>query len=119
MSYLGELAAEIVADVSEEGGIITVEDIKEYEAYQEKPLFIDVGQYRIYIPPPPASGVVFAFIVNIMANYHERGQLNVNDTDDFYHKLIEAYKVLLNTLPRENISRWELNGTQRRELKYF
>ena len=47
----------------------------------------------MYVPPPPASGAVFAFIFNIMSNFKDVGELDINDQEDFFHKLIESYKV--------------------------
>ena len=70
----------------------SLQDLENYEAYIDDPLVIDFQNYRIYVPPPPSSGVVFAFIFNIMANFLENQMLNFNDEVDFYHKLIEAFK---------------------------
>jgi len=66
---------------------------RKYVHLKTASLFIDAGKYRISIPPPPASGVVFAFIFNIMLNFYNQNQLDPNNQEDFYHKLIESYKV--------------------------
>ena len=91
---LGQLVDDIIADIADEGGIITAEDLTSYRVEELEASYIDVMNYRIYLAPPPSSGVIFAFILNIMAIYIERGQLNITESNDYYHKLIEACKVL-------------------------
>jgi hypothetical protein len=58
-----------------------------------EPLHFDAGKYRIYVSRPPSSGVIFAFIYNIMLVFNDRGQLDIENPADFHHKLIEAFKV--------------------------
>jgi gamma-glutamyltranspeptidase/glutathione hydrolase len=54
--YEGETARLLAADMRANGGLITVEDMKEYAAVERKPL---TGSYRghtIITAPPPSSG---------------------------------------------------------------
>jgi gamma-glutamyltranspeptidase/glutathione hydrolase len=56
--YEGETATMLAADQKEHGGLITLEDLKQYKAIERKPL---TGQYRGYevlTSPPPSSGGV-------------------------------------------------------------
>lgn len=90
--YESPLAEQISLDIIEAGGIVTVEDIKNYETRESESLFFDSGKYRIYVPGPPSSGVVFAFIYNIMSVFNDRGQLDPTNPNDYNHKLVEAFK---------------------------
>ena len=54
--YEGETARLLAKDMQEHGGLITLEDLKKYEAIERKPM---VGKYRGYdilTAPPPSSG---------------------------------------------------------------
>ena len=68
--YSGELAKDIVNDVQENGGIITLEDMKKYNVSVRKPLSAEMGDYTWYTNPPPGSGAVLSLILNILkGNY--------------------------------------------------
>lgn len=68
--YTGELAKDIVKDVQENGGIITLEDLKNYNVKVRTPLTADMGEYTWYTNPPPGSGAVISLILNILkGNY--------------------------------------------------
>lgn len=56
--YQGEIARRIVASVKENGGIISLADLKNYRAVERLPLTIDYRGYTIYAVPPPSSGGV-------------------------------------------------------------
>ncbi|HEX3742349.1 MAG TPA: gamma-glutamyltransferase [Bryobacteraceae bacterium] len=56
--YEGETASMLAKDQQEHGGLITMEDLKQYKAIERQPL---TGQYRGYevvTSPPPSSGGV-------------------------------------------------------------
>jgi len=68
--YTGELAKDIVKDVQDNGGIITLEDMKKYNVSVRKPLSAEMGDYIWYTNPPPGSGAVLSLILNILkGNY--------------------------------------------------
>lgn len=64
--YSGELAKDIVRDVQENGGIITLEDMKKYNVSVRKALSAEMGDYTWYTNPPPGSGAVLSLILNIL-----------------------------------------------------
>ena len=68
--YRGETAALIADFMSENGGIITLEDLERYEAVEREPVR---GSYRGYeivsMPPPSSGGVALVEMLNILEGY--------------------------------------------------
>ena len=64
--YSGELAKSIVKDIQDGGGIITLEDMKNYTAKVRTPLSDAMGDLKWYTNPPPGSGAVLSMILNIL-----------------------------------------------------
>ncbi len=56
--YEGETADEIVAEMQSGGGLITHEDLRNYEATWREPLVGEYKDYRIIAMPPASSGGV-------------------------------------------------------------
>jgi len=50
------------------GGLITKEDLANYTALVEEPLYLRLDDGRVvYSPGPPSSGAVYSFILNILS----------------------------------------------------
>ena len=64
--YTGELAKDIVQDIKDGGGIFTLDDLKNYKVKFRRPMNGTLGNYSWYSTPPPGSGVVLSFILNIL-----------------------------------------------------
>jgi len=89
--YEGKTAQGIVKDLQERGGIITMEDMKNYKVHVAEPVKVHLGNgLWLHSVPPPGSGIILAYILNIMENYN----LTALDYNDplMYHRLVEAYK---------------------------
>ncbi|KAE9525318.1 gamma-glutamyltransferase [Testudinibacter aquarius] len=68
--YEGEITQKIVAEMEKHGGLITLEDMKNYRAVERKPI---EGEYRGYkivtMPPPSSGGIHLVQILNILERY--------------------------------------------------
>lgn len=64
--YNGSLAKDIVKDIKDGGGIVTLEDLKNYTTAVRTPLSEKMGDYTWYTNPPPGSGAVLSLILNIL-----------------------------------------------------
>ena len=52
--------------ISTKGGVITKNDLKAYEAISREPLVTKLGDDTVVTSPPPASGPILAYILNIL-----------------------------------------------------
>ncbi|KAM3610452.1 uncharacterized protein V6R79_004118 [Siganus canaliculatus] len=91
--YTGRIAEDLVRDVREAGGTLTLEDLKEYRAAVTDPLAFPLGEYQVYIPPPPAGGVLLSLILNVLKGYHLSPEdLQGGQKALAYHRYVEAFK---------------------------
>lgn len=71
--YKGKTAELIAAEMAANNGLITEQDLAEYQAIKRKPL---VGTYRGYdiitMPPPSSGGVTLIQMLNILEGYDLR-----------------------------------------------
>jgi gamma-glutamyltranspeptidase/glutathione hydrolase len=69
--YEGETARLIVEDMKANGGLITAQDLKEYEPTIRKPLR---GEYRGYeiltMPPPSSGGIALLEMLNMLGRFN-------------------------------------------------
>lgn len=56
--YQGAIARDIVESVKKTGGVISLNDLKNYQVRWLKPLEADYSGYHFYLMPPPSSGGV-------------------------------------------------------------
>jgi gamma-glutamyltranspeptidase len=65
--YKGELTDKIVKEIQDRGGIITKEDLAEYEVDFREALSIDINdRFTAYTTYAPTSGPILTFILNIL-----------------------------------------------------
>ncbi|XP_052150957.1 glutathione hydrolase 1-like [Oryza glaberrima] len=88
--YNGAVGDQLVKDIQEVGGIITMEDLKKYQVKIRRPLSENVlGLTVLSMPPPSAGGAGLMFVLNILTQYGLpagfSGSLGI-------HRLIESLK---------------------------
>ena len=67
--YTGPIAQTIIEDIVAAGGIMTLEDLGGYAVQTRDPV---VGFYRgrrVLTSPPPSSGPVLLFLLNVLEGY--------------------------------------------------
>ncbi len=87
--YEGETAKNIIKCMNRTGGIITENDLKNYNAIKRNPIEFDFKGYKVYSMPPPSSGgIALAGILNQLENinfdsltYH---------SSEYIHYIVEA-----------------------------
>lgn len=89
--YHGEIAKEIAAAVQKGGGIITAQDLANYEVKEREAIHGTYRGYDIYSAPPPSSGgVALVEILNILEKFN-LSHLGA-DSAEAMHLTIEAYR---------------------------
>jgi gamma-glutamyltranspeptidase/glutathione hydrolase len=104
--YKGEIAEAIVAKSRAAGGVISLEDLAEYEAEWTDPLSTTYHGYGIHQLPPPGQGWAALEMLNILeacAVHHGIDLAELGHTDpQYWHFLIEAKKLAYSDLHRYN-----------------
>ncbi|XP_053677924.1 glutathione hydrolase 1 proenzyme-like [Anopheles nili] len=92
--YNGELADNFAADLRDMGSIITAEDLRSYSVRWNDSIPIDLQGDTMYVVPPPASGVLLAFIMNILQGYNFQPDdaRTIEQTIRTVHRIVEAFK---------------------------
>ncbi len=89
LSTEGPIAEKLAAAVQAAGGVMTVDDLKDYRAIERAPVR---GTYRGYeivsMPPPSSGGVELIEMLNILEGY----DLAHDDEAQTLHLMIEAMK---------------------------
>jgi gamma-glutamyltranspeptidase/glutathione hydrolase len=92
--YRGAIARQIAADMAEQGGIITYADLAQYRAMEREPV---AGRYRghaVFTPGPPiATGVQLTESLQVLQQYTPRPGARTTTDADYWHHVIEAWKV--------------------------
>jgi gamma-glutamyltranspeptidase len=92
--YRGEIARKIAADLTDNGGILTVADLAQYRAIEREPV---VGQYRghtLYAGGPPVStGIQLFESLQILENYQPNPGARTTTDPDYFHYALESWKV--------------------------
>ncbi|KAK0413038.1 hypothetical protein QR680_006560 [Steinernema hermaphroditum] len=95
--YKGEMADQIAAEISSNGGFLTKEDLENYKTVvSQKPLINDHFDDELVMcgPPPSSSFAVTQLLVSLMKRYYGTGSdANlIYSSDQFHHRFIEAQK---------------------------
>ncbi|KXJ15360.1 Gamma-glutamyltranspeptidase 1 [Exaiptasia diaphana] len=94
--YNGDFTEEIVKEINAEGGIFSVDDLKEYKSVDEKPLEANIGHMNgsklLSVPPPAGGGAVMSQALEILSGFNFSKADMENNPGLTYHRMIEAFK---------------------------
>lgn len=90
--YKGEIAEVVVKTVQDNGGVMTMEDLANYQVEEVEPVRGSYRGYEIISSPPPSSGGTHVLqTLNILENF-DMNAMGVNSTD-YLHVFSEAFKM--------------------------
>ncbi len=75
--YKGEIAQKIVTDMEANGGYVSLEDLKNYEAPDMRYVTTDYRGYQIHTMPAPSGGGLLIKTLNILENF-DLSEMNDN-----------------------------------------
>ena len=100
--YEGEIAEKIVSDFSDNGGLITSQDLQDYEVYLKEPICGDYKQYNVCSMPLPSSGgIAIIQMLNIIENF---------DLKNYSHNSLDYIKLLTKVMSFAYADRSEYLG---------
>ena len=102
--YEGEIAEKIVSDFSDNGGLITSQDLQDYEVYLKEPICGDYKQYNVCSMPLPSSGgIAIIQMLNIIENF---------DLKNYSHNSLDYIKLLTKVMSFAYADRSEYLGDE-------
>lgn len=96
--YLGNLSKSLVDDIRSCGGIISEEDLQQYNAVHESAITVELQDELetrvLHTAPPPGSGLILALILNILNGYNisSEDKESIDSSVLTYHRIVEAFK---------------------------
>ncbi|XP_050430894.1 scoloptoxin SSD14-like [Adelges cooleyi] len=86
--YNGELTQQLIEDIKDAGGIITADDLANYNVEVEDAFNVTMSNgVTLHAGPPPGSGVILAHILRVLD-----GKLPAPNAGLDAHRLVEAFK---------------------------
>ncbi|KAL3829922.1 hypothetical protein ACJIZ3_018724 [Penstemon smallii] len=88
--YNGTVGQRLVEDVKKAGGILTMEDLRNYKVKRREPIkFNFMGMKLLSMPPPSSGGAALSLILNILTQYRDLSKISYSL---MMHREIEALK---------------------------
>ncbi len=88
--YEGAIAETIVADMKANGGLLTMDDLRNYRVHENEPIWGEYRGHRISTCPPPGGGIMVAEMLHILENF-DLAALGHN-SPDYIRVVSEAMK---------------------------
>jgi gamma-glutamyltranspeptidase/glutathione hydrolase len=96
--YGGELGREIVEAVQEQGGFLTLEDLRSHESQWVEPLSVDFRGYTVWELPPAGQGIAALQMLKLLEPFDLAGM--GHNSPEYLHHLVEAKKLAFADLAR-------------------
>ena len=104
--YGGELGAKISAEIQANQGLLTLEDLAEYQAIERSPIMIEFGDWSIATNPAPAvGGTCLAAMLLLMEqrSLHEWNDLTVREIAEIQQAVLQYRSNYLEGISEELI----------------
>ncbi|XP_020279668.1 gamma-glutamyltranspeptidase 1-like isoform X2 [Pseudomyrmex gracilis] len=85
--YNSTITDQLVKEIKEFNGIITKQDFANYKVKWREPIALKMEKMTIYSAPPPGSGAILMFVMNVL-----RRLLPVNDENIMWQRIVETFK---------------------------
>lgn len=120
--YTGSLAENVVKDIQDAGGIMTLDDLANYKVSTRKALIDKVKDWSLYTLGAPTGGPILTHILDILKGY----KFSPADLGDkkketlTYHRIVEAFKFAYaqktkegdpDFIDKDKIEKWMTNMT--------
>jgi gamma-glutamyltranspeptidase/glutathione hydrolase len=96
--YGGTLGQEIVAELNQLGGFITIDDLARHQSRWVTPLSIDYKGYTLHELPPAGQGIAALQMLKMLEGFNLSAM--VHNSSEYLHTLIEAKKLAYADLAR-------------------
>lgn len=90
--YRGSIAASLVRDSQQNGGLLSLEDLANYRIKERVPLKCSYRGYQILTAPPPGGGVTLCQMLNILEGYPAQKNRDVTELHRRLASMLFAYK---------------------------
>ena len=91
--YGGPFAESVDAWMHEHGGILSSEDLENYQAKQRTPIESEYQGYTVVGFPPPSSGGIHVAQILNMVNHHDLVSIREKHPHQYVHLVAEAMKL--------------------------
>nr|XP_016925231.1 glutathione hydrolase 1 proenzyme [Drosophila suzukii] len=107
--YRGSIADDLLADLKDIGSLISREDLNRAHAKLSKALVLPLDEHDLHLTPPPGSGNVLGFIMNILREFRaDFSRIETMGAREI-HLMVEAMKFGF-------VKRWQLDESANEEL---
>ena len=89
--YQGEIAEQIAADFAKHDGLLTLEDLQQYQTEHVTPIEIDYRDFHLTTNHPPGGGIMVAQMLNILEHF-DLADIGHN-TAQYIQVVAEAMKI--------------------------
>ncbi|XP_033215538.1 glutathione hydrolase 1 proenzyme-like, partial [Belonocnema kinseyi] len=85
--YNGSIAKNLAREIKDYNGIIDEKDFSNYKVAWKNPIKVKFGSMTMYTSPPPGSGALLAFMMNVLegVDFHQ-------DETILYQYIVETFK---------------------------
>ncbi|KAL7867411.1 hypothetical protein AOLI_G00152250 [Acnodon oligacanthus] len=89
--YEGRIAEAVVDVVKENGGVLSLDDMKNHVTAEITPIYTDYKTVRLWEVPPNSQGMAALIALNILENFSIKDM--GHNSPDYLHVLVEALKL--------------------------